>query len=196
MARDLRINNGIRAREVRLIGANGEQLGIVPTSRALELAREAELDLVEVAPTADPPVCKLLDFGKFKYEQAKRDSEAKRHQKNVELREVRMKTKIGQHDIDFKTRTARKLLLGGDKVKLSVMFRGREITHPEIGRGLLERIIGSLGEIATVERAPMLEGRFMSMIVAPSKSLKAANERPQAEGDGESSGVDEAVANG
>jgi translation initiation factor IF-3 len=165
---------------VRLIGAEGEPLGIVELARALEMASEADLDLVEIAPTADPPVCKLLDYGKYKYEQSKKDSEARRHQSRVELREVRMKTKIGQHDIDFKTRTARKLLLGGDKVKLSVMFRGREITHPEIGRGLLDRIMGSLGDVAVIERAPMLEGRFMSMIIAPNKALKQADrERPR-----------------
>ncbi|HET9201212.1 MAG TPA: translation initiation factor IF-3 [Dehalococcoidia bacterium] len=192
MARDLRTNNQIRVREVRLIGAEGEQLGITPLQRALELAQEAGLDLVEIAPTADPPVAKLLDYGKFKYEQAKRDSEARKHQSRVELREVRMKTKIGQHDIDFKTRTARKLLNGGDKVKLSVMFRGREITHPEIGRGLLDRIMQSLGDIAVVERPPMLEGRFMSMIVSPNKALKQS-EKAKAEAVAQ---AEQAVANG
>ena len=159
-------------RDVRLIGAEGEQLGVVPTERALEMAREADLDLVEVAATADPPVCKLLDYGKFKYEQSKREGEARRHQRQQELREVRMKTKIGKHDIDFKTRTARKLLLGGDKVKLSVMFRGRGITHPEIGRALLDRLYAAVSDLAVVERQPTLEGRFMSMIVAPNKALK------------------------
>lgn len=177
---------------MRLIGAEGEQLGITPLQRALELAQEAGLDLVEIAPTADPPVAKLLDYGKFKYEQAKRDSEARKHQSRVELREVRMKTKIGQHDIDFKTRTARKLLNGGDKVKLSVMFRGREITHPEIGRGLLDRIMQSLGDIAVVERPPMLEGRFMSMIVSPNKALKQS-EKAKAEAVAQ---AEQAVANG
>lgn len=177
-------------REVRLIGANDEQLGITPTPRALEMAQEAELDLVEIAPTADPPVAKLLDYGKFKYEQAKKENEARKRQSRVELREVRMKTKIGQHDVDFKTRTAKKLLLGGDKVKLSVMFRGREITHPEIGRGLLTRIVESLGDIVVVERAPMLEGRFMSMILSPSKKLtEKPREQPGPAADG-------AVANG
>lgn len=183
---------------MRLIGAEGEQLGITPVQRAMELAQEAGLDLVEIAPTADPPVAKLLDYGKFKYEQAKRDSEARKHQSRVELREVRMKTKIGQHDIDFKTRTARKLLNGGDKVKLSVMFRGREITHPEIGRGLLDRIMQSLGDAAVVERGPMLEGRFMSMIVAPNKALKQS-EKARADAAAKSeaeTGAEQAVANG
>ncbi|MEX2239039.1 MAG: translation initiation factor IF-3 [Dehalococcoidia bacterium] len=195
MAKDLRLNNQIRVREVRLIGAEGEQLGITPTPRAMEMAQEQGLDLVEIAPTAEPPVAKLMDYGKFKYEQAKRDSEARKHQSRVELREVRMKTKIGQHDVDFKTRTARKLLLGGDKVKLSVMFRGREITHPEIGRGLLQRIIESLGEIAVVERPPMLEGRFMSMIVSPNKALKQSEQAKAAAAEA-AAPADQAVTNG
>ena len=112
---------------------------MVPIQQALDLARERELDLVEVAPNANPPVCRILDYGKFKYEQAKKEREAHKHQRQVVVREVRFKPKIGAHDIDFKTRVIEKLLKGGDKVKVSVMFRGREITHPEIGRGLLER---------------------------------------------------------
>ena len=131
------------------------------------MARDAGLDLVEVAPNANPPVCRILDYGKFKYEQAKKEREAHKHQKQVTLREVRFKPKIGQHDIDFKTRVVEKLLAGGDKVKVSVMFRGREITHPEIGRELLNRISGTLKDRAVVERQPSMEGRFMNMYLAP-----------------------------
>ena len=131
------------------------------------MARERGLDLVEVAPNATPPVCRILDYGKFKYEQAKKEREAHKHQKQAALREVRFKPKIGTHDIDFKTRVARKLLAAGDKVKVSVMFRGREITHPEIGRGLLLRVAEQLKDAAVVERSPMMEGRFMNMYLAP-----------------------------
>jgi translation initiation factor IF-3 len=131
------------------------------------MARDAGLDLVEVAPNANPPVCRILDYGKFKYEQAKKEREAHKHQKQATLREVRFKPKIGAHDIDFKTRVARKLLAAGDKVKVSVMFRGREITHPEIGRALLLRVAEQLKDAAQVERQPSMEGRFMNMYLAP-----------------------------
>ena len=139
----------------------------MPIADAIAMAREQDLDLVEVAPNADPPVCRILDFGKFKYEQSKRDREARKHQKQVVLREVRMKPKIDDHDVAFKTRTAAKLLNEGDKVKVSVMFRGREVTHPQIGRDLLDRIYGDLKELSIVEKSPSLEGRFMTMILAP-----------------------------
>jgi translation initiation factor IF-3 len=131
------------------------------------MARDAGLDLVEVAPNATPPVCRILDYGKFKYEQAKKEREAHKHQKQASLREVRFKPKIGAHDIDFKTKVVRKLLAAGDKVKVSVMFRGREITHPEIGRALLLRVAEQLTDAAQVERQPMMEGRFMNMYLAP-----------------------------
>jgi translation initiation factor IF-3 len=146
-----------------------EQLGILPIEEALRLAEEADLDLVEVAPTADPPVCRILDYGKYKYEQAKRERESRRGSKSVELREVRMRVKIDKHDIDFKARTARKLLAGGDKVKVSVMFRAREITHPEVGRDLLDRFYEEVRDAATIDRQPSMEGRFMSMILEPVK---------------------------
>lgn len=131
------------------------------------MARERGLDLVEVAPNANPPVCRVLDYGKFKYEQAKKEREAHKHQKQATLREVRFKPKIGVHDVDFKTKVVRKLLEGGDKVKVSVMFRGREITHPDIGRELLLRIAGNLREVGSVERQPSMEGRFMNMYLTP-----------------------------
>ena len=141
------------------------------------MARTANVDLVEVAANASPPVARLMDFGRYKYEQSKKEREAKKHQQNVQLREVRMKPKIDEHDIDFKTRTAAKLLKQGDKVKITVMFRGREITHPQIGRALLDRFVVALDEIATVEKDPMLEGRHMTIIVAPDKKKIAAKAR-------------------
>ena len=153
---------------MRLI-RDGEQLGVFPIDEAMRLADEAGLDLVEVAPTAEPPVCRILDYGKFKYEQAKRERESRRGSRSVEMREVRMRVKIDKHDIDFKARTARKLLGGGDKVKVSVMFRAREITHPEVGRDLLDRFFEELKDAATMERPPSMEGRFMSMILEPVK---------------------------
>ena len=150
-----------------IIDDEGHKLGVTPINQALEMARERGLDLVEVAPNANPPVCRVLDYGKFKYEQAKKEREAHKHQKQATLREVRFKPKIGTHDIDFKTKVVKKLLEGGDKVKVSVMFRGREITHPEIGRELLLRISGNLKDFAVVERQPSMEGRFMNMYLAP-----------------------------
>lgn len=144
-----------------------EQLGIVRTDDALRMAEEAGLDLVEVAPTADPPVCRIMDYGKFKYEQSKREKESRKGSKHSELREVRMRVKIDEHDIDFKARTARKLLAEGDKVKVSVMFRAREITHPEIGRELLDKFYEKIRDVSTLERNPAMEGRMMSIIVTP-----------------------------
>lgn len=154
--------------QVRLIRGE-DQLGILPIGEALRAALEADLDLVEVAPTADPPVCRIMDYGRFKYEQSKRERESRRSSKHVELREVRMKVKIGQHDLDFKARTALKLLNEGDKVKVSVMFRAREITHPEIGEQLLQRFFEQVSEHATIERHPTMEGRFMSMTLEPAR---------------------------
>ena len=144
------------------------------------MARQRDVDLVEVASGAQPPVARLMDFGRYKYEQSKKDREAKKHQANVQLREVRMKPKIDDHDVDFKTRTAAKLLKQGDKVKVTVMFRGREITHPQIGKNLLDRICGSLEDVALVEKDAMLEGRHMTIILAPDKKKIAAKARAAA----------------
>ena len=138
------------------------------------MARQRGVDLVEVAGQASPPVCRLMDFGRFKYEQSKKDSEAKKHQVNMQLREVCMKPKIDDHDVDFKTRTAAKLLKQGDKVKVTVMFRGREITHPQIGKGLLDRVVRNVGDIAILEKEASLEGRHMTLILAPDKKKIAA----------------------
>lgn len=152
----------------------------MPLYKALELARERGLDLVEVAPNAVPPVCRILDYGKFKYEQSKKEREARKHQHNVVLREIRMKPKIDDHDVDFKTRTVEKLLKEGDKVKVSVMFRGREVTHPQIGRALLERIHERVKEISIVEKPASMEGRMMTLILAPGtpKPEKPARQQP------------------
>lgn len=141
--------------------------------KALELARERGYDLVEVSPTSTPPVCRLLDYGKFKYEQTKKEREARKKQKSVYLREVRLRPKISEHDIEFKIRIIKKLLEEGDRVKVRVLFRGREITHPELGRQLLERAAKELAGIATIEKAPAMEVRSMNIILAPAKELKA-----------------------
>jgi translation initiation factor IF-3 len=175
-----RTNERIRVPEVRLIDENGAQVGVVRTSEAIAMARQRDVDLVEVAAGASPPVARLMDFGRFKYEQSKKDREAKKHQQNVQLREVRMKPKIDDHDIDFKTRTAAKLLKRGDKVKVTVTFRGREITHPQVGKALIDRVVKSLDDIASVEKDAMLEGRHMTIIVAPDKKKMAAKARAEA----------------
>ncbi|UCH43848.1 MAG: translation initiation factor IF-3 [Dehalococcoidales bacterium] len=173
MARKQRVNQEITAREVRLVGAKGEQLGIMPLEQAREVARNNNLDLVEVAATAVPPVCRLLDYGKYKYEQAKKGREAKKSQRVSMLREVRLRPKIGDHDFQAKARLARKLLEGGDKVKITVMFRGREITHPEIAWRLLQRMAESLEDIASVEGQPLMVGRRMNVVMVPLSAQKA-----------------------
>ncbi|MGI8927814.1 MAG: translation initiation factor IF-3 [Tepidiformaceae bacterium] len=175
-----RINERIRVPEVRLIDEEGRQVGVVRTAEAIVMARQRDVDLVEVAAQASPPVARLMDFGRFKYEQSKKDREAKKHQVKMQLREVRMKPKIDEHDIDFKTRTAAKLLKQGDKVKVTVMFRGREITHPQIGKNLLDRVYGSLEGIALMEKDAVLEGRHMTIILAPDKKKMAARVRAAA----------------
>ncbi|MFC1934795.1 translation initiation factor IF-3 [Chloroflexota bacterium] len=169
----MRVNDRIISKEVRLVGDKGEQLGIVPIIQARETARKHELDLVEVAPTAVPPVCRLLDYGKYKYEQAKKEHEAKKSQKVSSLREIRVRPKIGIHDFEAKARIAKKLLVNGNKVKVTVMFRGREITHPELGWKLLQRMAETLSEVASIERQPVLAGRRMNVILSPASPAKA-----------------------
>ncbi|MFN0145299.1 MAG: translation initiation factor IF-3 [Dehalococcoidia bacterium] len=169
-----RINERIRVPEVRLVDAEGKQLGVVRTVEAIGMAREQGVDLVEVAAQASPPVARLMDFGRYKYEQSKKEREAKKHQVNMQLREVRMKPKIDEHDVDVRTRTAKRLLKQGDKVKLTVMFRGREITHPQIGKNLLDRVVTALADFAIMEKDAMLEGRHMTVILAPDKKKFAA----------------------
>ena len=148
----------------------------MPLVQAREVAKKQNLDLVEVAPTSVPPVCRLLDYGKYKYEQAKKEQQARKSQKTSLLREVRLRPKIGTHDFEFKARTARKLLTDGDKVKVTLMFRGREATHPELGWKVLQRMVESLSEVSSLERQPVMEGRRMNIILAPSSSKAKVKE--------------------
>lgn len=160
---------------MRLIGETGEQLGVVSFQEAMALAQEQDVDLVEVAATASPPVCRLLDYGKFRYEQSKKERESRKTHKNVGLREVRMRPRIDQHDIDFKSRTIKRFLSEGHKVKMSVLFRGREISHPELAMNLLRKVAESLQEQAKLEKAPSMEGRSMTMVLAPMAVKKPAD---------------------
>ena len=161
----------IQVREVRLVDDKGEQRGIVPTAEALQLATDAGLDLVEVSPNAKPPVCTLLDYGKYKFEQEKRLREAKKKQKQVKLKEIRMQPKIEEHDLNFKTKHIKEFLEEGFKVKVSVRFRGRELAHLELGRNVLKRVQQLLGDSFVIEKRPQMEGRMMSMFISP-KSRK------------------------
>ncbi len=163
---NLRINEEIRARDVRVVTANNEQLGVMQLREALRLAAEGQMDLVEVAPLAKPPVCRIMDYGKFKYEQQKREKEAKKKQKVVTVKEVKVRPNIEDHDYNVKLKNALRFLQEGDKVKATVMFRGRELSHPELGRQVLVRMAAELKEIANVEREPKLEGKNMIMILS------------------------------
>jgi len=162
-----RVNERIKGIEVRVIADAGENLGVLPVFQALALAKERGLDLVEVDPHGTPPVCRLLDYGKWKYEQSKKDRDAHKHQKGLMLREVRMRPHIGEHDLERKVQVAERLLREGDKVKVTVRFRGREMAHPETGRALLERFCGRLKELAAVDRGANMQGRFLTTILAP-----------------------------
>ena len=176
-----RVNNRIRAREVLLIDEEGTRIGVIPLRDALALAEERGLDLVEVAPNVVPPVCRILDYGKFRYEQTKKEREARKHQKQAELKEVRLKPKTDDHDLEIKAKQARKFLLSGDKVKFTVRFRGREMAHPDIGREMLEQIAEDLRDVATIEQRPLMEGRALSLLLAPSAKAKAQRERAAAQ---------------
>lgn len=157
----------IRVREVRVISPEGEQLGILPIEQALALAQERELDLVEVAPNERPPVCRIMDFGKFKYQQSKRSQEAKKRQKVILTKEVKMRPKTEEHDYQFKVRHARRFLEEGHKVKMTLQFRGREMDHIDLGRRLLDRAIEDCKDIAAIEQHPKLEGQAFTMIMSP-----------------------------
>lgn len=162
-----RINDAIRAREVRLIDENGENVGVVPQADALQRAVEAGLDLVEVSPDATPPVCKILDYGKYKYQTQKKAAEARKHQKIVEIKEIKMRPAIDEHDYNVKMRSIKRFFEEGDKVKVTLRFRGREMAHQQLGMDVLQRVKGELEEIAKVESEPRLEGRQMVMVLAP-----------------------------
>jgi translation initiation factor IF-3 len=168
--RGARINEQIRISPVRLIGVNGEQLGVIPTAQAMEMAREAQLDLVEVAPNERPPVCRILDYGKLRYQQSRKGNKAKVHQQK--LKEIRVRPKTGEHDIDTKVNQARKFLEHNDKVLVNVLFRGRELQHIDEGRRIIEAILEKLVDVAKVEKAPSMEGRRMTAMLAP-KSAKS-----------------------
>ncbi len=166
---DPRINDRIRAREVRLIGADGSQLGVQPLPAALQMAREQDFDLVEVAPNADPPVCKIMDYERYKYEQQQKRKESKRKATQVVIKEMKFRPKIDQHDYSTKMRHVERFLGEGNKVKLTIMFRGREMAHPELGLRILERIADEVNDIAIVESAPRQDGRNMTMVLHPLK---------------------------
>ena len=159
------INEQIRDREVRLIGQDGEQLGVMPITEAMKLAREAELDLVKIAPTAKPPVCKIIDYGKYRYEQARKEKEAKKKQKVIDIKEIRLSPNIDTNDLNTKIGAARKFLTKGDRVKITLRFRGREMAHMNNSKHILDDIAQSLSDIAVVEKAPKVEGRSMTMFL-------------------------------
>ncbi|MDR3644828.1 MAG: translation initiation factor IF-3 [Clostridia bacterium] len=166
-SKELLINEEIKGREIRVIDADGSQLGIMPPKTALDMAAEKNLDLVQIAPQATPPVCRIMDYGKFRFEQAKKEKEAKKNQHIVEIKEIRMSMNIDTHDFQTKISHAVSFLNEGDKVKVSVRFRGREMAHTELGNGLLHRFAEACGENAVVEKMPKLEGRNMSLFLSP-----------------------------
>jgi translation initiation factor IF-3 len=179
IARDQRTNRRIRAREVRVVGAAGEQLGVLTLEAALALAGSEGFDLVEVNPMAKPPVCKIMDYGKFKYEEKKKASEAKKKQVVVHLKEVKLRPKTEEHDYEFKVRNVKRFLEEGNKAKVTIMFRGREITHKELGSAILDDVVKDLKEVAVVEQMPRMEGRQMFMILSPNPKV-AQRARDQA----------------
>jgi translation initiation factor IF-3 len=161
------VGRRIRVPEVRVIGADGAQIGVIPTHEALKLAEEAGFELVEVNPRAAPPVCKIMDFGKFKYETSKKEKASRKHQTTVVLKEIKLRPKTDEHDFDFKVKHIRRFLGEGNKCKLVIVFRGREIVHPETGQAMLDSVVKAVTEIAMVEQRPMMEGRRMVMIIGP-----------------------------
>lgn len=178
ISQDQRVNEAIRVREVRLVGQEGEQLGIIPTHEALKMARERGLDLVEVASQARPPVCRIMDFSRWKYEQSKRAKEARKKQKVQDVKEIKMRPTIDDHDFEVKAKACDKFLGEGDKVKATIMFRGREMAHLENGQKVLERLLDRVKELCIVERAPKIEGRNMIMVLSPRPQAQVAKPAP------------------
>jgi translation initiation factor IF-3 len=178
IARDVRINREIRAREVRVIDPEGKQLGVLPLVEALRAATNFELDLVEVSPKSEPPVCRIMDYGKFKYQQSKKAHEAKKKQAVVHLKEVKMRPKTEEHDFQFKLHHIERFLKEGNKTKVTIVFRGRELTHPDLGKNMLGRIIEEAKDWAKVEQLPKFEGRNFVMVLAP---LQIQKPQPKAE---------------
>src|SRR5512140_3979708 len=180
--RDARTNRRIKAREVRVIGPEGEQLGVLPVEQALARAQELGMDLVEVSPMAKPPVCKIMDYGKFKYLEKKKQNEAKKKQVVVQLKEVKLRPRTEEHDYDVKIKKVREFLAESNKAGITVMFRGREMSHKELGQKVLQRVIEDLRDVAVIESAPRIEGRQMFMILAPNpRMLQAQRDRAKAE---------------
>ena len=178
------INEEIRDREVRVIDQNGEQMGVMSIGAALSLAEERQLDLVKIAPGARPPVCKLMDYGKYRFEQSKRDREIRKNQKVITIKEVHLSATIRVHDMEVKTRQAQKFLADGNKIKVSIRFRGRQITHSEIGLEVMNQFASAIADVGVVERKPLTEGRNMTMIVAPrdaATAAKSARQQPKQE---------------
>ncbi|UCF07037.1 MAG: translation initiation factor IF-3 [bacterium] len=168
----VRVNDQIRISEVRVVDSDGNQLGILPTPEAKRLAEERNLDLVEIAPNTRPPVCKIMDYGKYKYEQSKKARESRKKQHITHMKEIKIRPKIEEHDLQFKMRNAEKFLLNHDKVKFTVIFRGREMEHIDMGREILDRITERFSEIATVEKEPVQVGKIISMIMGPRSTKK------------------------
>jgi translation initiation factor IF-3 len=173
---DHRVNERIRVDSIRLIDHEGNQRGVISTREALELARSLDLDLVEIAPTANPPVCRIMDYGKFKFDEAQKAKESRRKTLNVGVKEMKYRPKIGPGDFDTKTRLVERFLTEGHKVKITIMFRGRESAHPELGAKILDRIVEKLTDIAKIESAPKLDGRNLIMVLGPDKKSKPKNE--------------------
>lgn len=181
----VRVNHAIRVAEVRVVNEDGQQLGVMPTKGALEIAGRIGLDLVEIAANADPPVCKIMDYGRYKFEAKKKAATAKKAQHQSQLKEIKFRPRIDEHDLEYKLRNARKFLFGGDKVKCTVMFRGREIVHSHLGRELLDTVEQRLADVANPESRPSMEGRMLSVVYAPNRQaiekLRAEEERSVAE---------------
>ncbi|HSA91489.1 MAG TPA: translation initiation factor IF-3 [Terriglobales bacterium] len=166
----MRANERIRAREIRVIDDQGQQIGVMPPLEALKMARSKNLDLVEISPTANPPVCRIMDFGKFLYEQGKKERAARKHQKTIVIKEVKFRVNVDEHDYEFKKNHVLRFLDEGDKVKATIFYRGREMTHPELGRAILNRLLTDVGDKGIVEFRPRMEGNTLHMILAPKKA--------------------------
>jgi translation initiation factor IF-3 len=187
-----RVNEMIRVPQVQLIAEDGANKGVVAIGEAQRYAEEKSLDLVEISPTAKPPVCRVMDFGKWKYEQNIKEKEARKNRSQIITKEIKYRPKIGKADYETKTNHVRRFLEADDKVKVTIMFRGREMAHPELGRNILERVAQDVSDMATVETKPNLEGRNMTMMLAPLKKKEPVKAAPAADGDGGSNGVDAA----
>ncbi len=189
-----RINTLIREVEIRVIGSDGSQLGVMTPEVALERAVEEGLDLVEVAPTSRPPVCRIMDYGRYKYEQKKKSGKGRGHA--ASLKEIKLRPRTDDHDLDFKLKNARRFLMDGDKVKVTVMYRGREMVHREIGRRQLDRVQEMLGTLATVENPPRMEGRFLSMILVPNREAVVEAQKAEARAVAETEAAEQSAAEG